>query len=137
MTEMSPVARKATGARCRHCGASLKWDCPVCKRNQWVDERRCACGFRQALREPLVRHFEAAQQAFRNFELERALEHLAHVQQFAPNLAGARNGIARIRQRQADIARVQLAYETARAGDRLMSARSRRGLEPAGGPVIP
>jgi hypothetical protein len=124
VTEMSPVARKAALARCRHCGASLKWDCPVCKRTQWVDERRCACGFRRALCEPLTRHFEAAQQAFRNFDLERALEHLARVQEFAPNLAGARNGIARIRERQADIARVQLTYETARAGGRLVSARA-------------
>ena len=72
---------------------------------------------------PWCRHFEAAQHAFRNFDLEGALEHLARVQAFAPNLAGARNGIAKIRQRQADIARVQLAYETARAGGRLVSAR--------------
>ena len=69
------------------------------------------------------RHFEAAQHAFRNFDLAGALEHLARVQAFAPNLAGARNGIAKVRQRQADIARVQLAYETARAGGRLVSAR--------------
>jgi hypothetical protein len=121
--EMSPVARKARVQRCRHCGASLKWDCPICKRNLWVDERRCACGFRQALRDPLVRHFEAAQQAFRNFDLPRALEHLQRVQQFAPNLPGARNGIAKIKQREADIARVQLAFETARSGCRLVSAR--------------
>jgi hypothetical protein len=86
ITELSPVARKATAARCRHCGTSLKWRCPVCKRNSWVDEKRCECGFRQSLREPLVRHFEAAQQAFRNFDLEGALEHLAQVQVFAPNL---------------------------------------------------
>ena len=71
----------------------------------------------------MVRHFEAAQNAFRNFDLEGSLEHLARVQAFAPNLAGARNGIAKVRQRQADIARVQLAYETARAGGRLVSAR--------------
>ena len=123
VTELSPVGRKSSSARCRHCGASLKWHCPVCKKNAWVDERRCECGFRQALREPVVRHFEAAQQAFRNFDLPNALEHLARVQTFAPNLAGARNGISKIRQRQADIARVQLAYETARAGGRLVSAR--------------
>jgi len=123
VTELSPVARKATTARCRHCGASLKWNCPICKRVAWVDIGRCDCGFRQALREPVIRHFEAAQQAFRNFDLPGALEHLAKVQAFAPNLAGAKNGIAKIRQRQADIARVQLAYETARAGGRLVSAR--------------
>ena len=123
ITELSPVARKATTARCRHCGASIKWDCPVCKRKAWVDERRCECGFRQALREPVVRHFEAAQNAFRNFDLPGALEHLMRVQALAPNLAAARNGITKVRQRQADIARIQLAYETARAGGRLVSAR--------------
>jgi hypothetical protein len=124
VTEMSPVARKSGSARCRHCGASLKWDCPVCKKNLWVDERRCGCGFRQAFREPLLRHFEAAQVAFRNFDLERALEHLDRVQEFAPSLPGARNGVARIRQRQAEIARVQLAYQTAQSGGRLGSARA-------------
>ena len=123
ITELSPVARKANTARCRHCGTSLKWDCPICKRKAWVDERRCECGFRQALREPVVRHFEAAQHAFRSFDLAGALEHLARVQAFAPNLPGAKNGITKIHQRQADIARVQLAYETARAGGRLVSAR--------------
>ena len=123
VTELSPVARKANTARCRHCGASIKWDCPVCKRKAWVDERRCECGFRQALREPVVRHFEAAQNAFRNFDLEGALEHLARVQALAPNLAAARNGLGKVHQRQADITRVQLAYETARAGGRLVSAR--------------
>jgi hypothetical protein len=124
VTELSPVARKANTARCRHCGSSLKWDCPICKRVAWVDERRCACGFRQALREPVVRHFEAAQNAFRNFDLEKALEHLERVQALAPNLPGARNGMTKVRQRHVDIERVQLAYETARAGGRLVSARA-------------
>jgi hypothetical protein len=124
VTEMSPVARKASTARCRHCGASLKWDCPVCKRGLWVDERRCGCGFRQAFAEPLVLHFEAAKNAFRNFDLDLALEHLARVLEFAPNLTAARNGVAKIRQRQAAIRRVQLAYETAREGGRLISARA-------------
>ena len=39
------MRRKAGSARCRHCGASLKWDCPVCRRTHWVDEPRCDCGF--------------------------------------------------------------------------------------------
>jgi hypothetical protein len=124
VTEMSPVARKATLTRCRHCGASLKWECPVCKRGLWVDEKRCACGFRQAFAEPLVRHFAAAQNAFRNFDLDLSLEHLARVLEFAPNLGGARNGVGKIRQRQAAIRRVQLAYETAREGGRLVAARA-------------
>ena len=124
--------RSPATARCRHCGASLKWDCPVCKTNLWVDERRCGCGFRQAFREPLLRHFQAAQNAFRNFDLETALEHLDRVQEFVPNLPGARNGVAKIRQRQADIARVQLAFQTARAGGRLVSARACRSKHGAG-----
>jgi hypothetical protein len=124
VTEMSPVARKSSMARCRHCGASLKWDCPVCRTNHWVDARRCQCGFRLAWREPLLRHFEAAQRAFRNFDLELSLEHLARVQEIAPKLAGARNGINRIRERQAAIARLKLAYETARAGEKLSAARA-------------
>jgi hypothetical protein len=124
VTEMSPVGRKSGSARCRNCGASLKWDCPVCRANLWVDERRCGCGFRQAFYEPVARHFEAAQSAFRNFDLQRALEHLDRVQEFAPNLPGVRNGMAKIRKRQADIAAVQLAYRTARAGARLVSARA-------------
>jgi hypothetical protein len=52
VTEMSPVGRKSGSARCRNCGASLKWDCPVCRANLWVDARRCGCGFRQAFCEP-------------------------------------------------------------------------------------
>jgi tetratricopeptide (TPR) repeat protein len=124
VTEMSPVSRKSTTARCRHCGGSLKWDCPVCKRNQWVDERRCACGFRQSLAEPVIKHFDAAQRAFRTFQLERALEHLERVRQLAPDHAGARSGIVRVRQRQAGLLKVQLAYQTAKAGGRLFAARA-------------
>ena len=43
--------------------------------------------FARRLREPVVRHFEAAQHAFRNFDLAGAIEHLARVQALAPNLA--------------------------------------------------
>jgi hypothetical protein len=124
VTEISPVARKATSARCPHCGASLRWDCPVCQRTPWVDEPQCPCGFRMALREPVIRHFEAAQQAFRSFDLAGSLEHLERILELAPSFPGARNGITRVRQRQADIARVHLAYETARAGGKLAAARA-------------
>ncbi len=123
VTEISPVARKAASARCPHCGASLRWDCPVCQRTPWVDEPQCPCGFRMALREPVLRHFEAAQQAFRRFDLIGSLEHLERVLELAPSFPGARNGINRVRQRQADIARVKHAYETARAGGSLTAAR--------------
>ncbi len=72
----------------------------------------------------MLRHFQAAQNAFRNFDLEGALEHLDRVQELAPDLPGARNGVSKIKQRQADIARVQLAYETAWSGGRLAAARA-------------
>ena len=74
--------------------------------------------------EPLAKHFDAAQHAFRTFQWERALEHLEKVRELAPNHAGARSGIARVRQRQAGIAKVQLTYQTARAGGRLFAARA-------------
>ena len=77
-----------------------------------------------AMREPVLRHFEAAQQAFRGFDFAGAVEHLERVLELAPDYAGARNGLARVRQRQAELARLKLAYQTARAGGRLAAARS-------------
>jgi tetratricopeptide (TPR) repeat protein len=123
VTELSPVARKAGSVRCPHCGTSLRWDCPVCKRTPWVDEPQCPCGFRMAMREPVLRHFEAAQQCFRTFDLAGSLEHLERVLELAPSFPGARNGIARVRQRQAGLTRVKVAYEAARAGGKLAAAR--------------
>jgi hypothetical protein len=123
LTEVSPVARRSGSGRCRHCGASLKWDCPVCRRAHWVDERKCDCGFPLALREPLVQHFAAAQQAFRNYDLVTAREYLRQVQKYAPRHAGARNGMARIRQHEADIEYARMAWELAVAGRKLVAAR--------------
>ncbi len=124
VTEISPVARKAGSARCPHCGASLRWDCPICRRTPWVDEPQCPCGFRMAMREPVLRHFEAAQQAFRGFDFDVAVEHLERVLELAPDFTGARNGLARVRQRQAELDRLRLAYQAARAGGRLAAART-------------
>ncbi len=124
VAELSPVARRAAAARCRHCGASLKWDCPICKKNHWVDARRCTCGFRQALREPVTRHFDAARSAFRAFDLERSLWHLERVLKLAPKYDAAKGAIDRVRQRQAAIERAALNFETAMAGGRLWAARA-------------
>ena len=109
-------------ARCRHCGASLKWDCPVCRRSHWVDEPKCGCGFPLALREPLVHHFVAAQHAFRCHDMDAAREHLEQVQKYAPHHVGARNGMAKIRQQETDIEYARMAWELALAGKRLVAA---------------
>lgn len=123
VTELSPVMRRTGPARCRHCGASLKWDCPVCRRSHWVDEPRCACGFLLSLREPLIRHFAAAQHAFRVHDMASARAHLEWVQKFAPHHVGARNGMAKIHQHAVDVETSRAAYELAVAGKKLVEAR--------------
>jgi len=123
VTEVSPVARKTSLARCRHCGASLKWECPVCRRSHWIDVPKCGCGFPMALREPLVRHFAAALHAFRSLDLETARTHLQQVQSYAPHHVGARNGMAKIRQHVAEIEYTRMAWELAHAGKKLVAAK--------------
>ncbi len=123
VTEVSPVARKTSPARCRHCGASLKWECPVCRRAHWVDEPKCVCGFPLALREPLVRHFAAALHAFRSLDLETARAHLVQVQSYAPHHVGARNGMAKIRLHETEIEYAKMAWELAYAGKKLVAAQ--------------
>lgn len=123
ITEHARVARQGGAALCRHCGASLHWTCPVCQRVHWVDEPRCGCGFRVELREPLVRHFEAAQQAFRNRDYISASAHLRRVQEYAPSHVGARKGIEKIKEKVAQIDRARGAFELARASGRLVEAK--------------
>ncbi|MFO0889390.1 MAG: hypothetical protein U0790_09655 [Isosphaeraceae bacterium] len=123
VTELSPVARRSGAARCRHCGASLKWDCPVCRRQHWIDEPKCGCGFLLSLLEPLIQHFSAAQHAFRVHDLASAREHLEKVQKYAPLHVGARNGLARIRQQEAEIEQARTASDLALAGKRLVAAK--------------
>ncbi|WP_168221816.1 fibronectin type III domain-containing protein [Aquisphaera giovannonii] len=123
LTELSPTARRTGTARCRHCGASLRWDCPACRRQHWLDRARCDCGFPLALREPLVRRLAAAQQAFRDRDLATARENLEQVRRYAPQHPGARNGLEKIREREATIEQVRLACELAMTGRRLVAAR--------------
>jgi hypothetical protein len=123
VTEYGQVSRAATRASCRHCGASLHWICPVCQRTHWVDKPRCPCGLRVELREPLVRHFEAAQQAFRVRDYVAALGHLKWVQELAPKHVGARKGVEKIKERVGQIDVAHAAFEVARAGGRLVAAK--------------
>ena len=122
VSEVSPVARRSGPARCKHCGASLKWECPVCRRSSWVDQPRCSCGFRLVLREALVRHFSAALHAFRSHDLDAARRHLEKVQSFAPHHVGARNGMAKIQERRGEIEHARMVYELAEAGGRMVAA---------------
>lgn len=109
---------------CRHCRASLQWDCPVCQRKSWVDQSRCACGFPLESLEPLVRHFEAAQHAHRMRDDAAALGHLERVQQYAPHHIGARKAIEKIKERLADIDRARSSLELEQARHHLLAART-------------
>ncbi|WP_165250084.1 hypothetical protein [Paludisphaera soli] len=140
VTELSPTARGVGAVRCKHCGASLKWDCPVCRRSNLVDAARCVCGFRRSLREPLVQHFAAALHAYRSHDLAAARRHLEEVQRYAPQHVGARNGMARIVDREREIDQLRMAFELAEAGGRLSAAAkalaSWRRIVAAGSPEV-
>jgi len=123
VTEFAHAAKSAGGAACRHCRATLQWDCPVCKRSRWVDEPRCACGFPLALRDPLLKHLEAAQHAHKVRDYDAAVAHLRRVLEFAPRHTGARRGIERIKERLAEIDRTRGSFEAERARRHLLAAR--------------
>lgn len=123
VTAFAEAAKAGGSPSCRHCGASLQWDCPVCRRTRWVDEPRCACGFPLASREPLIQHFEAAQHAHKARDYATALAHLRRVQEFAPRHVGARKGVEKVQERLAEIDRARVAFEAERARGHLASAR--------------
>ncbi len=100
---------------CRHCGASLKWTCPVCQRERWVDELRCTCGLPIEALEPLVRHFSAAQSAFKRRDLIDSLDHLEAARALAPKHPGVQKGFDMIKERQTAIARTRASWEAARS----------------------
>lgn len=122
VSDFAQVARAAK-PECRHCRASLRWDCPICKKPRWVDEPRCPCGFRVELRDPLVRHFEAAQHAFRERDAESARVHLERIQEFAPQHVGTRKALEKVRQRLEAIDRARAAWQTVRAGGQWVATR--------------
>lgn len=124
VTDHAKVAKGKGSATCRHCGVSLQWTCPVCQRVKWVDEPRCGCGFRIEKREPLVRHFEAAQHAYKARDYASALQHLQRVQELAPQHVGARKGVMKIQERQAELDKARAAWETAYASAKLLEART-------------
>jgi hypothetical protein len=114
-----------SSGECRHCRASLKWDCPSCRRTAWVDERHCHhCGFAIENLDPLIRHFEAAQHAHRLRRLEEALEHLKRVQEFAPHHVGARKGLEKVGEQLAQVRRLRALTEAEITRRRLVSARA-------------
>jgi hypothetical protein len=124
VTEFSRAAQNAAAAHCRHCNASLRWDCPVCQRSQWVDEPRCACKFPLEFREPLIRYFEAAQHAHKVRDYAAALACLEKVQQFAPHHVGARKGVEKVKERLAEIDQAKAAFQVEKSRRRLVAARA-------------
>jgi len=124
VTDFADVSGPSSRPECRHCRATLRWSCPSCRQVRWVDEVRCGCGFPLELREPLVRHFEAAQQAHRAREFAAALEHLGQVQRYAPNHAGARKGVETVRRQMAEAEEARSVSEAARARRHLVAAHA-------------
>lgn len=120
-TDFAQAAKQKTPA-CRHCRGGLRWGCPICKKEHWVDEPRCVCGFRVELREPLIRHFEAATRAYRSRDIDRAKGHLERIQEFAPKHVGTRKALERIEHRQAEVERARAGWESARVAGRLVAA---------------
>ena len=116
---VSDFATVARGGKkpdgCRHCGASLLWSCPVCDRQHWVDELRCSCGLPIEAVEPLIRHFDAAQSAFKRRDFSESLEHLEAARSLAPKHLGVKKGFDKIRERQTAIAKARASWETARS----------------------
>lgn len=113
-----------TSGACRHCQGALQWDCPVCKRQYWVDEPRCRCGFRLVDLVPMVQHFEAAQRAFRMKRYGVAVDHLRRVQRMAPRHVGARKGLEKLQAQIGEIRRLKGVFAVERSGQRLVAARA-------------
>lgn len=121
VTELSDSGRNSRA--CRHCGDSLRWECPICHRDHWVDEPRCSCGFRLELREPMLQHFEAAQRAHKARDYASALAHLHRIQEFAPDHAGTRKAVEKVKERLAQIEQTRSNFEQELARRHLVAAQ--------------
>ena len=121
VTEFRDAERR--GKACRHCGDALRWECPICHRHRWVDEGRCSCGFRLELREPMLRHFEAARGAHRARDYASALAHLHRIQEFAPDHPGTRKAVEKVKNRLAAIERARAEVEQQLARRHLLAAQ--------------
>lgn len=122
VTVVESTTRRLGPVDCRHCGASLRWDCPVCRRTHLVREPRCACGFLLENLEPLQQHFEAAQNAFRARDYPASLTWLERVVALAPKHTAARRAAEKVRQRVADVDRLRAAFATEQARRTLTAA---------------
>jgi hypothetical protein len=111
ITTAEDAGRRPGPVDCRHCGASLRWDCPNCRQGHFVDEPRCPCGFPLARREPVQRHFESAQQAFHARQYARSLGHLESVLSLAPRHPSAQKAAERIKIRLAEVERLRASCE--------------------------
>jgi hypothetical protein len=123
VADFARASKDPNHATCRHCRASLRWECPACRKEHWVDEPRCSCRFELKHLEPLIRHFEAAQHAHKIRDDEAALEHLTKVQEFAPHHIGARKAIEKIKERLAEVETKKADFELARSRNHLNAAR--------------
>ncbi len=72
----------------------------------------------------MIRHFEAAQRAFKSHDLDTSERHLERVLEYAPNHPGARHGIEKIKRQRAEIDECKLAWRSERARHRLVAAQS-------------
>lgn len=122
VTELNDASRN--GKACRHCGDSVRWECPICKRDHWVDEPRCSCGFRLELRAPMLQHFEAAQRAHKARDYASALAHLHRIQEFAPDHPGTRRAVEKVKERLAQIELTRSTFEQELARRHLVAAQS-------------
>lgn len=114
----------AAAGQCKHCRNTLRWECPICKAGAWVDEPTCRCGFALEHLEPMVRHFAAAQRAFRLRHLGEAMSHLRLVQTYAPRHVGARNGLEKLQNQIGSIRKLRSDFARERAAGNLVAARA-------------